>query len=956
MNANLYKSAIFALLLAATSAVFAQPAPILHDISTGILTIAGNSTDDYIITGTTTTNHVEVQTGYQGSITLRNLSIILADTNVPFSSPLYYRTPMIIRGQNYCSNLTPVTNVDIILEGNNFLKYTGSRSSPALQVEQGSQINISEKNCTGGTLDAIVTNDIQGGAGIGAREQEHLSYQATDTAVIIGCISYRNRTAGGNIVISSGTITAQGGHGAGIGGGHFTYYDGMIVIYGGIVHASALSHAAGIGSGCPTGTGVVQCYTPNSTIIVLPPAQINAIGAAGLPGGLTPSLGLAGTSKIIYIGDTAKPLITVRTVDFKPYADIYVDLSQNPDIAAVFNAIIPPNKLDIQKVKFGQTDANGLFQFRGILQNATTFFTDAVSSQPATLGRPYSPETAQLSSGGTVILNQMQMNISMLPFSSKPLPEGYAAPQAAVNACRIKITYNDAAPMTNIVFDIAGGVASDFAANNITFYASDSSTLISPPTTLSRNDTIYAVIPLKTGKPVGNYTDVFRFAGTWNGNPTGYIRQIVEQIVYNPDSVNSQSICLGDSVLFGGKYLNQTGIYVDVLQNALGCDSIVTFYLYVHNPSDTIMLYDTVCQGDSILFGGKYYTETGFYTDRLQTIYGCDSIVGLHLLVNVLSDTIIYHTVCQGDSILFNGKYYGQTGIYIDTLQTVFGCDSILTLNLQVNLPSDTIIYDAICASDLPYQLQGFNDLDSSGVYHLLTQNSFGCDSTVTLYLTVTDTVMQEITVNICEGETYTENGFNETESGIYTQILTTIFGCDSTVILNLTVNPIPEVSILPFADDFCEKGFVVFQLISNADSLLWNTGNTEKEITITESGTYSVTAYLNDCSKTVSDSIEECCDFFISNILTPYSNGQYYVFKPEISCYEKLSDYKFYIYDRWGTLIFTARDYSVTWNGTTKSGTQVSDGVYYWILNAYFSSPNMRPIFKNGSVTVIRE
>ena len=417
------KNLTFVLLLMAAGSLVGRAATITHNIATGSLIIAGTSTDDYIITGTTNIYNVLVNAGYKGTITLSNLSITSFSGNPPIS----------VRGQNNCSNLTPITNVDIILDGNNVLTSSSSYmalASCAIHVSQGAQINISAINPldnASGKLTATVT-DQNGGAGIGAMNRATNTNEDTASAAITGGCEANfggisTPTAGGNVVISSGTITAQGGHGAGIGGGFMSYYDGMIVIYGGIVTTSALHHAAGIGSGCPDGVGVKDtCFTSNSAIVVLPPAQISATGASG--SGTDPNLGLAGAKNIIYIGDTAKSLVTVRTIDYEPYADIYADLSQNVILASVINTVVPPSKFDINKVKFGQTDGSGIFQFNGILNDSTTFFTDAVSSNPPTLGKPYMPEVVRLPAGGTVILKLMVINLSLKSFPSIPLIEG----------------------------------------------------------------------------------------------------------------------------------------------------------------------------------------------------------------------------------------------------------------------------------------------------------------------------------------------------------------------------------------------------------------------------------------------------------------------------------------------------------------------------------------------------
>ena len=450
-------------------------------------------------------------------------------------------SPISVRGKDGQSNLTPVTNVDFILEGDNVLLYTGTAGFPAFHVEQGAQINISAINPSdnnSGTLKATVANE-HGGAGIGAISHEgygtfgNITYmEAIATTNILGNNCFELPTAGGNIVISSGTVTAQGGHGAGIGGGWGTYYDGMIVIYGGVVDASAIRHAAGIGSGCPTGIGIIACYTTNSAIIVLPPATITAAGAGDAAYVRRPDLALAGSNVIVYIGDPEKPEIEVHTVDWEPFANIYVDLSESPDIARVIYATVPDDRLDIRQIFFGQTDADRYFRFHGLLNDSITFFTDAVSTE--TNGRPYIPKKALLDGKPenlTVVLNLLEAQLSIDAEAADDLCENYSAAEALSTAFRVKITYSDYIPMSNIKFDMADGNNSDFSETGMRFYASDGFTEISAPTTFYENDVIYVAIPLKTGRAQDIYSDVFRFSGTWNGMSSGYIRQIVTQSV-----------------------------------------------------------------------------------------------------------------------------------------------------------------------------------------------------------------------------------------------------------------------------------------------------------------------------------------------------------------------------------------------------------------------------------------
>ena len=78
------------------------------------------------------------------------------------------------------------------------------------------------------------------------------------------------------------------------------------------------------------------------------------------------------------------------------------------------------------------------------------------------------------------------------------------------------------------------------------------------------------------------------------------------------------------------------------------------------------------------------YNTTGLYTDTLQTINGCDSILTLDLTINnsYVGDTSV---LASCDSLEWNSTVYDSSGIYSDTLQTLSGCDSIVYIDLTIN-------------------------------------------------------------------------------------------------------------------------------------------------------------------------------------------------------------------------------------------------------------------------------
>jgi hypothetical protein len=511
----------------------AMAATITHNISGGSLTIDGTSTDNYVITGSSTANRVTVNSGYQGTITLDNVNI-LSSSNAPIS----------IAGQYNCSNTAPVTKVKVILKGDNKLE-SKATNYPAFQVDQGAQIHISAIDPTddaSGRLTATASSTSSAGIGAGYNTTNHsMSVNpkaggnqgvATIYRADGGVLTTSGVTAGGNIIISGGNVTAIGGHGAGIGGAFRNYYNGLIIIYGGNVVSAGGNHSAGIGTGCPNGTGNDGTTAENSAIIVIPPASIKATTLqSGKPG-------LAGAASITYVGDPQSHLVTVKTEDNAKNADIYADLSETASVTNLFSTLSIPH--DLTKVKFGNTGSSGQLQFRATFAQNVTFFTDAASSVPATSGRPYTPVKTTVTSPTTVVLPLLAINISLKALPSVPMEPGYTAAQALANAHRVKITYSDAKPMTGVSFGLQGGGATHFAG--LKFYAADGSTEITPPAELTNGMVFYVAVPLKDGKPIHIYSDVFRFSGTWDGKATGYIRQIVSQLVASNDTETNANI------------------------------------------------------------------------------------------------------------------------------------------------------------------------------------------------------------------------------------------------------------------------------------------------------------------------------------------------------------------------------------------------------------------------------
>lgn len=776
---------------------------ITHNVANGSLTIPSNSTDHYIITGTTTntSHYVVVQSGFVGTVTLRNLDMAFSGSGA--------NSPIRITGQNNRSNLNPVTKVTLVLDGNSVITNRGGGRA-CIQVDQGAQIHIKAKNPAYNLSGTLCVQNTGGGAAIGALDHYANTNECTGSAQIQGTAHGAGRTgltAGGNIVISSGLVTTKGAHGAGLGGGYTTYYDGIIFIYGGIVKATAVYHAAGIGSGCPTGSGVIDAYSPNSTTIVLPPAKITATGADRYE--VVARLGLAGTKTLVYIGDENKPLVTVRTEDHKAGAPIYADLSQNPDIVRAYNAVFgsETDQLDIHKVNFGKTDATGTFSFRGILQNATTFFTDATSDHNQHYGEPYASTTTTLTSGGSVVLNRIGIDFSLQIQPSTPLLRGYSSSDASSHAFRVKMIYRDNTPLTGVTFSMASGSRNQFGT--LKYYQSDGVTERPCPTTLSNGDVFYISIPLAAGKSVQHYNDVLLISGNKNGNNIGYIRQVVDQWVVNVSQVTS---CGSSYVLRSGRVVTQGGCYFDTIVRGgvngsstiryIACDgstysetrdassapdSLVAVNVVFTPPvSDTIQRMSC----DRYTWNGSTYTNSGYYSRRLTSPRGCDSVSVLHLTINRSSSGDVFDTAC-GSYVWYGDTYSSSvpaSQVHTHMLTNRLGCDSTLRLHLMLYTETQGIDRVVVCDSVVWHGTK-YVASNNSGEWY--TTNRWGCDSTVSLDLIVNHSTNSQVDTTVCDRINWRcgTRTYPLTASSINTYHVLNHQGCDSTVVLNLTVN-----------------------------------------------------------------------------------------------------------------------------------------------------------------------
>ncbi len=165
--------------------------------------------------------------------------------------------------------------------------------------------------------------------------------------------------------------------------------------------------------------------------------------------------------------------------------------------------------------------------------------------------------------------------------------------------------------------------------------------------------------------------------------------------------------------------------------------------------------------------------------------------------------TFLNESICQGETFQVGSNTFNTTGEYDITLPASGGCDSLVHLTLTVFAPAVTNLSQTICQGDSV--MIGTSVYTASGTYSDVLTTVNGCDSTVNLTLTVLDRIETNISASICQGESYSIGNQNFNTSGTYQIILTSAAGCDS--IVNLTLSVLAPQAIITASGNLdCES------------------------------------------------------------------------------------------------------------------------------------------------------
>ena len=241
-----------------------------------------------------------------------------------------------------------------------------------------------------------------------------------------------------------------------------------------------------------------------------------------------------------------------------------------------------------------------------------------------------------------------------------------------------------------------------------------------------------------------------------------------------------------DNYFWKGANYTSSGSFTFDTITTTGCDSTTVLNLTIFNSSfgtDTV----TACNSHIWIDGNTYSESTEAPSWHLSNVYGCDSIVTLDLTIN--HDVSFTETITVCDSLLWHGEtYYTSTTSPSDTLTNTLGCDSVVFLNLTVNHGSSSTETIVACDSIVWHGTKYTSSAQPE--YEVPGGNMEGCDSTVHLNLTIhPSSSSQYSTISGCDSIYLWDQSL--THDTVISHIWTNanIYGCDSieNIILNIS-------------------------------------------------------------------------------------------------------------------------------------------------------------------------
>ncbi|MGB3946817.1 MAG: SBBP repeat-containing protein [Bacteroidia bacterium] len=199
-----------------------------------------------------------------------------------------------------------------------------------------------------------------------------------------------------------------------------------------------------------------------------------------------------------------------------------------------------------------------------------------------------------------------------------------------------------------------------------------------------------------------------------------------------------------------------------------------------------------------------------------------------------------------------SGNYTWTTsGVHLDTISNFNGCDSIITVNLTIKNSSSSTLNISAC--DSYTSPSGNYTWTASGTQMDTIPNMAGCDSIITINLTIKNSSSSILNVSACDSYTSPSGNYTWTASGTQMDTIPNMAGCDSVITVNLTITTIDTAvtnsnAVLTAATQLGAS----YQWI-DCNTMLAMNGDTLQSYTPINNGSYAVVISNNGCIDTSS-------------------------------------------------------------------------------------------------------
>ena len=281
----------------------------------------------------------------------------------------------------------------------------------------------------------------------------------------------------------------------------------------------------------------------------------------------------------------------------------------------------------------------------------------------------------------------------------------------------------------------------------------------------------------------GNYTVTYTTAGACpnSSNVT---------VSVNSESSSTDVITACDSYTWidGNTYTTSNNTATHTLTNAAGCDSVVTLNLTI-NSSTSATDVVSACDTYTWIDGNTYTSSNNTATHTLTNAAGCDSVVTLDLTINYSTSATEVVTACNSYTWIDGNTYTASNNTATHTLSNAAGCDSVVTLDLTITTVATGT--DVITACDTYTWIDGntYTASNNTATYTIVGGSVNGCDSIVTLDLTINNSTAGTDVITSCDTYTWIDGNTYTASNNTATHTLTNAAGCDSVVTLDLTIN-----------------------------------------------------------------------------------------------------------------------------------------------------------------------